>query len=1603
MKDHESEEESLHATGIHPGQTTKHKESSTWTPSTLIPPQPPQLLLTPESTLALWQTTPNVWIDQSKPINQSSHRYPQRATSFSQFSSLPRHFRLSEAAPLTQHQQTWDEIESIKQEVLVKRVIPADYRRTAVRYHGDETVDRKNWVPFFILVHSVDNVAHDVEAQEKAKKQTQYQLRFSLFDITFKRFFGRTLVGPKKVCKQSASHAPRLQYNLPVYFHTSLADPNIVLIVEIIALINDAKTGPRQMSCGWCVLRLFQQGDIPDTSQSTPAPVRRADVYHGSPRALLYLEDDDIEGNPNITFVSDCQLCFTIKTHRYLEKIFHLLPENILALGTDIIPGVTIVDANSGGDSLRKPKPLKKVSCSIDKVQVTLHPNVEKFEDDLCKLINSDRTLREEVTSDKGVVQVAERRLHVGIHNGWGYVDSPQIMMLDADTLSRGGSRGSKRMGKKGISGSRESLQGTSVLHVKGSIKLSEVVNDPLFSLVFMMEYIVTIPNSMSDKKLNSSMNRHQTRNIAVRWAAWCPKFQDSLSEVNLTFTGGPVPNPDGILFYKCDEPSSNEMNKMVAGKLKFVFKIKKEESRRPLSPQSTSVPSEAPRLHRPSDLRPNSRGQYPSMQSLPSQTSGTEASMMNELPPSVMGKPPIPRSPRLPVGASHSNFNHLQPHSTAPDRGPATQQYLMPQMYATGPSTQPYMGPPGMRGQYPPIQAQPMTARAPFEIMHMEAPAGEPADEIPFTPVHAPVITTGPVQQGGSGLSRAAYARLFQAGFPEITDRRGEAPEVVDPNDHTRLNPQREINDPLQSNEIVIQFLAMSRILSFEVNQKSMPKTVFFTFQFYRYPPVTTERLLLGEIEGKLSADPQSLPFILKRLKKDGEEPDDGPPGWMVRYNVDPSFLKPGEARLFLHYLEKQTFHIDVWDGDSLLLLGSLAVDLKHLLRGGREAVQVTHEVDILTTEHSDEDYVLTGDIQRGGSIRPVGSRNVTRGRLHLRLANVGQEVDAKVIKATTLPLQDTKVIVQEDGSGAFLGGSLHAGTKQTNASLASLKQKRSYLASHMAEADQELATALFSRRDKTTVALKESNREGDHVKQRKLARMEALRQAHGRENNGLTNTLVMKKEEKTQRIRDLKTIELYRERSKKEGIMNMLQSVITTEHTINPAFGRAEFFEFVLKNPYNAAHTISIQWEHSSLSVITNPNEWRHFKTFYEIYNTPVEEGLFDVSQGGSSTGKGDVPGVKVFLRPKEEVNIPFKFQTFEADESITSNTPYVGPRSQFQLRGKDNKINSSLESQLIKVYFKTQDNKSIAVLSLNVDPQPHVIDQTFRLQQPEHSFLRKSIRLPMFNQSSGATSVTSIYVKCSDSNVICDTKNTRPGEPYEIFIKAACGASPAIKKFYLLIYSSQYLARPLQTWEFYIHTLQRVDVTCVEGQTAHITLVLKGASSTRHVQCFTSHPDEIKVAPGDPFMLLSNSVHELNLGVRPRVKGNKFMFINVVDIEYHVLVRSWLVSVICRAPYITKSFELQLPVGGGKGSNKRISYTNRYPQRRVFFIRCNRDDLLQFKETRIEIGGGEACPLGLRFAPCHQPGTAEILIFINNEDDKNEETFQVTAIYS
>lgn len=57
------------------------------------------------------------------------------------------------------------------------------------------------------------------------------------------------------------------------------------------------------------------------------------------------------------------------------------------------------------------------------------------------------------------------------------------------------------------------------------------------------------------------------------------------------------------------------------------------------------------------------------------------------------------------------------------------------------------------------------------------------------------------------------------------------------------------------------------------------------------------------------------------------------GPPGLQLKYMVDPAFLRPGEQHWFVRYLAEHSLQIDVWDGDSLLLVGSAAVKLEVLV----------------------------------------------------------------------------------------------------------------------------------------------------------------------------------------------------------------------------------------------------------------------------------------------------------------------------------------------------------------------------------------------------------------------------------------------------------------------------------------------------------------------------------------------------------------------------------------------------------------------------------------------------------------------------------------------
>ncbi|XP_064137216.1 nephrocystin-4 isoform X3 [Loxodonta africana] len=1362
----------------------------------------------------------------------------------------------------------------------------------------------------------------------------------------------------------------------PLYFHTSLNHPNIVAVVEVVTEGRKRDGTLQMLSCGFGILRIFsnkpesptsasqdrrfqyrrclsQQSDVFTHCQMSLRGktthfelLKRLRLYHGTPRALLHpLLQDPIEQNKHLTLLENCSLQYTLRLHPALEPVRHLLPENLLVSGLQQIPGLLPAHGEVG-DALRKPRLQKPVTCYLDDLFFNLYPSLERFEEELLELLSSDRFREGSGPGDGSTLEIRERRLCVGVHNGLTFVQRPQVVVLVPETevaLTRSASFSRK------VSSSSKSSSGNQALVLRSRLRLPEMVSHPAFAIVFQLEYVFNAPAGLDGNAVSATSLSNLACMYMVRWAVWSPGLDATSGQVTLPLQGGTQPGPSHCLVYKVPSASmsSEEVKQMESGTVQFQYSLSPEEH------LDTS-------LERASSTK-------------------AERRQASKKPPTSPSSPSVPPPLRLaatqdsPVGPGLS-ISQLaaSPQSPAQHRSPR-------------PS-------PLQSDGSPPIPAQ---SELPYEgrISHLEADlsqasvvldtcVAEQLQELPFMPLHAPIIAGAQARSSGSALSRASMVLLQSSGFPEILDANKQPAEAVNPTDPVKFSPQKEEADCLQSNEIVLQFLAFSRV-SQDHRGTAWPKTVYFTFQLYRFPPATTPRLQLVKL------DQAGKTHILVPINKDGAF-DAGSPGFQLKYMVNPGFLKPGEQRWFLRYLAVQTLQIDVWDGDALLLVGSAAVQLKHLLRQGRPAIQVSHDLEVVATEYEQDVVVVSGDMTQFGSVKPIGVHTVVKGRLHLTLANVGHVCEQKVRNSNLLPPSRSRVISNDRTSG-FPGGSL-----LTRGALRS--GKRVVQAQKLADVDSELAAMLFTHMQTGNRNPQIAGRETDAVRRRKLERMQSVRlREFGGELGGRRSSVPAQQSVLAQHSRDLRVIEAYRERMKAEGITSMLSLAITTQHTLYAALGTAEFFEFALKNPHNMQHTVTVEIDNPELSVILDSREWRHFKDAAGLL-TPVEEDMFHLRGGGLAP--------QLYLRPKENAHIPFKYQTFSLGQSATTQAS-AEPRPKQGVDTESPWKSSTVPTKHAKVTFRASSGKPLAVLCLAVEPQPHVVDQIFRFYHPELTFLKKSIRLPPWHTLPGAPVGTPgedppIHVRCSDPNVICETQSVGPGEPRDVFLKVASGPSPEIKDFFVTIYADRWLVAPIQIWQIYLHSLQRVDVSCITGQLTRLSLVLRGTQTVRKVRAFTSHPQELKMDPKGIFMLPPHGVLDLHVGVRPHRAGSRFIHLNLVDVDFHQLVASWLICLSCRQPLISKAFEITLAVGEGKGANKRITYTNPYPSRRQYHLHSNRPDLLQFKEDSFEVGGGETYTIGLRFGPSQSPGEEEVLIYINDHEDKNEETFCVKVIY-
>ncbi|TWW56244.1 Nephrocystin-4 [Takifugu flavidus] len=173
-----------------------------------------------------------------------------------------------------------------------------------------------------------------------------------------------------------------------------------------------------------------------------------------------------------------------------MDPAMHLLPENVLVTGDENIPGLL---SSPTGDALLKPQLLKMLPFTLSRLTITLQPSLEMFESQLLRLINADYQNTKQPGPDGALrtVVIQERRLHVGVHNGWCFLEKPQVVVLQPQRVLP---RGRADSSSKQSSLLRDSLSSDlQTLGLRSSLEL-RLADHRAMAIVFQLEYVFSAP-----------------------------------------------------------------------------------------------------------------------------------------------------------------------------------------------------------------------------------------------------------------------------------------------------------------------------------------------------------------------------------------------------------------------------------------------------------------------------------------------------------------------------------------------------------------------------------------------------------------------------------------------------------------------------------------------------------------------------------------------------------------------------------------------------------------------------------------------------------------------------------------------------------------------------------------------------------------------------------------------------------------------------------------------------------------------------------------------------------------------------------------------------
>ncbi|TPX37068.1 hypothetical protein SmJEL517_g01115 [Synchytrium microbalum] len=812
------------------------------------------------------------------------------------------------------------------------------------------------------------------------------------------------------------------------------------------------------------------------------------------------------------------------------------------------------------------------------------------------------------------------------------------------------------------------------------------------------------------------------------------------------------------------------------------------------------------------------------------------------------------------------------------------------------------------------------------------------------------------------SKLTRAEKARLASAGFAPILDSEGRKPTVLSLDDvEAPVNLALELQDT-KLNDVTLTLMGLSIVDGVNAS----PNRVFFTFKFWTYPQVLTSPVQVytgalppSERSKQIHSDEQTKtntwPGIFYSFEHDGSTPAyRHAPGLSFTYSGDEE-TSPKQiasryaATTFRHYLASKILQVFLWDADSHMCLGSCDIELKSVLRRGKNAIMFDDSVAIISSTQTTEVADTTNMLQN-----KVGS-------LFLKWTNISRKGTMNSISLSKPILYDYHESIK-----------VHPEVKK--------------LGSRMQDTDPELSEMLREAHAARVKGL-DASRAAENAygavsaqNERKLAKARrVLRQSDAtnsksdaNEKDEVFQTYQLSRQE---RQRDLQAIEIFRERKKRLVIGEELTKEITTHHTIYASLGLACYFEIVFTNPYNYDAKFDVSFDDAELRIVSNPAMLKYLRRTYHIIAPLDKEPVFSVKRDGST---------EMFLLANEKMSVPFVFQTF-----------------------------CSAQARVTTVSFFNNDQKPVALLDVRVIPTGHFVDRVAPFFRPENEVFKSVLRFESPPSRGPLASIlpdgiTTIYdaahpdaryLRCGNAEVSCQLGSTTMTNTHDLSFKAVVQpASAGSETLSMLLFDDPFFLSLVCIWSIPIHALHRFDVQCVFGQETKTQLIVRGGSASRTCRLY-SNSSEVVHATG-MVALPAQILAEVPVIAKPLTFGVKEVVVNLMD--EHYLVASYLVVLHAKPPAITKTFELALP--RSKLVNKRVTYTNPYPNKRTFVISTNSPQLLTFKEPILELKREEAGYIKMQFAPTGtRVDTLEVLVFIAEDRGVLDECICIKIKYT